>query len=56
MDTVVGKAFQVWADAADIEFKKLSNDNEADIQIKFARGEHGDGYENAFDGTYHTES
>ena len=55
MDAIVAKAFQVWSDAADIEFKKLTNDNDADIQIKFASGEHGDGYENAFDGTYHTE-
>ena len=47
------KAFDTWSRAADINFRKTSKTSSADITIRFARREHGDGYENAFDGKCH---
>ena len=47
------KAFDTWSKAADINFRKTSKTSSADITIRFARREHGDGYENAFDGKCH---
>ena len=44
------KAFDVWSQAADIKFRKIDDFGSADIRIRFGRREHGDGYENAFDG------
>ena len=40
----------MWSQAANIKFRKTDDASSADIKIKFARREHGDGYENAFDG------
>jgi len=50
VDKVMRKAFDTWSKAADIHFRKTSKTRSADITIRFARREHGDGYENAFDG------
>ena len=44
------KAFNVWSQAADIKFRKTDDFSSADIRVRFGRREHGDGYENAFDG------
>ena len=46
----------MWSKATDIEFKDTDDVENAHITIKFSRGEHGDGYENAFDGRYYIEN
>ena len=43
---------QIWSDAADLRFKEGTEVNK-DIEILFARGEHGDGPQSSFDGPGH---
>jgi hypothetical protein len=40
----------MWSDVSSLQFVKLPASDTADIDIKFARLEHGDGADNAFDG------
>ena len=50
----VARAFKTWSDVTNLKFTRISSSNDnkkADIRIKFQRGDHGDGYDNAFDGT-----
>lgn len=47
VDAELAKAFQVWADETDLVFKKKTK-GQVHIEIRFERGEHGDG--DPFDG------
>jgi matrix metalloproteinase-14 (membrane-inserted) len=47
VDAELAKAFQVWADETDLAFKQKTK-GQVHIEIRFERGEHGDG--DAFDG------
>ncbi|KAK2168565.1 hypothetical protein LSH36_16g14041 [Paralvinella palmiformis] len=49
---IFAEAFKIWSDAADISFIEGSDTNK-DIEILFARGEHGDGPQARFDGPGH---
>ncbi|XP_019614379.1 PREDICTED: matrix metalloproteinase-2-like isoform X1 [Branchiostoma belcheri] len=46
---ILNRAVQVWADVSPLTFEE-KHDGWADLYIYFARGEHTDGPENAFDG------
>ncbi|XP_013416628.1 matrix metalloproteinase-15 [Lingula anatina] len=43
------EAFQLWGEATQLVFEEVVNGS-PDIEIKFAEGDHGDGYWNRFDG------
>ncbi|NXM68649.1 MMP7 protein, partial [Serilophus lunatus] len=47
VDDAIKKAFMVWSDVTPLQFRRI-NSGYADIEIKFARREHGDGH--PFDG------
>jgi len=47
VDAELAKAFQVWADETDLVFKQKSK-GQVHIEIRFEKGEHGDG--DPFDG------
>ncbi|XP_067999161.1 matrilysin [Melanerpes formicivorus] len=51
VDDAIKRAFMVWSDVTPLTFRRVSTSN-ADIQIAFARREHGDGY--PFDGRGNT--
>ncbi|XP_019614049.1 PREDICTED: matrix metalloproteinase-18-like [Branchiostoma belcheri] len=50
VDEVIARAFQTWEEVCPLTFQAI--DNEADIEIKFSRGNHGD--DTPFDGAGHT--
>ncbi|NXS80783.1 MMP7 protein, partial [Erpornis zantholeuca] len=47
VDDAIKRAFMLWSDVTPLQFQRV-NRGPADIEIQFARGEHGDGY--PFDG------
>ncbi|NWS76635.1 MMP7 protein, partial [Crotophaga sulcirostris] len=51
VDEAIKRAFMVWSDVTPLQFQRVYQ-KRADIEIGFARGEHGDGY--AFDGRGNT--
>jgi hypothetical protein len=44
----IAEAFKIWSDNSVLNFVKVSNPNQADLKIKWATGNHGDGH--PFDG------
>ena len=44
----IRRAFGIWSNVANIDFKEETGGRPADIDIRFAYGDHGDGY--GFDG------
>ena len=47
----IKEAFSVWSNASNLTFTEVFSANNADIVIKWATGNHGDGSSNSFDGT-----
>jgi hypothetical protein len=47
-ESAINDAFQLWSDNSVLTFIQVSNPNQADLKIKWASGNHGDGY--PFDG------
>ena len=43
------EALELWSDVTPLTFREIDQ-GEPDIKVMFARGEHGDGYANRFDG------
>ena len=50
VDNEIERAFATWSDVTNLRFQR-TNSEDADIRIRFKRGDHGDGIDNAFDGT-----
>ncbi|XP_066294221.1 stromelysin-2-like [Branchiostoma lanceolatum] len=50
VDETIARVFQIWEEVAPLTFNAI--DTEADIEIKFGRGDHGD--DTPFDGAGHT--
>lgn len=44
----LNKAFKVWSDVSQLNFREVNANDNADIVVSFERGQHNDGY--AFDG------
>lgn len=49
--SAVKSAFTVWSNATNLTFTEVFSANSADVVIKWATGNHGDGSANSFDGT-----
>ena len=47
----VKEAFSVWSNASNLTFTEVFSANNADIVMKWATGNHGDGSSHSFDGT-----
>ncbi|XP_035663521.1 collagenase 3-like [Branchiostoma floridae] len=50
VNDAIAMAFKVWSDVINIEFKRVPPYYKSDVTIRFAKGYHGDGTKNTFDG------
>ncbi|XP_066265737.1 matrix metalloproteinase-20-like [Branchiostoma lanceolatum] len=50
VNDAIGMAFKVWSDVINIDFRRVPPYYKADVTIRFAKGYHGDGTKNTFDG------
>jgi predicted Zn-dependent protease len=50
-ESVIQTAFNTWQNVSFLSFTQVSNPSNADIKLKWATGNHGDGANNAFDGS-----